>query len=193
MSDPDPEAQSEPEITQLLRAWAQGNGEALQEMVPLVHRELKRIAAGYMRHERPGHTLQVSALVNEAFLRLTKVSQTDWKDRAHFFALSSQLMRRILVDHARSRGYGKRGGGAFHTPLDAGLIAPHKGSELIALDDALKVLEQDEPRMTRMVELRFFGGLTVQETAEVLGVSEETVHRDWRFAKSWLARELSRS
>lgn len=183
---------SPPQVTQMLRAWAGGDRAAFDALVPQVYRELKRIAAGYLRHERQGHTLQVSALVNEAYMRLADVHEMEWKDRAHFFAMSSQLMRRVLVDHARSKAYQKRGAGAFHTQLDEGLMAVDKASELVDLDDALNALEKVDERKARVVELRFFAGLTVEEAAEVLGVSEETVHRDWRLAKTWLARELAR-
>ena len=183
---------SPPQVTQMLRAWAGGDRAALDALVPQVYRELKRIAAGYLKHERQGHTLQVSALVNEAYMRLADVHQMEWKDRAHFFAMSSQLMRRVLVDHARGKAYQKRGAGAFHTQLDEGLMAVDKASELVDLDDALNELEKVDARKARVVELRFFAGLTVEDAAEVLGVSEETVHRDWRLAKAWLARELAR-
>jgi len=157
-----------------------------------VHAELRRIARRHMAHERPGHSLQATALVNEAYLRLVDVRQMKWHDRAHFFAMSARLMRRILVDFARSRGYQKRGGGAQKVSFDEGLIVSNeRGHDLIALDDALRALAQVDPRKGTVVEMRFFGGLTVEETAEALEVSPETVMRDWKLAKAWLLRELA--
>ena len=179
--------------TKLLQAWGQGEDAALERLLPLVYQELRRIARRYMAGERAGHTLQTTALVNEAYLRLIDSRKVNWQSRAHFFAISAQLMRRILVDHARSRGYQKRGGGAQAVTLDEDLVvSPEKGRDVVALDDALKALAEVDPRKSRVVELRFFGGLSVEETAEVLKVSQDTVLRDWRLAKSWLRREMSK-
>ncbi len=180
-------------VTQLLQAWSQGQDEALQELLPLVHQELRRLAHRYMAGERAGHSLQTSALVNEAYLRLLGSRRVNWQNRAHFFAISAQLMRRILVDAARKRGYQKRGGGARNITQDeARLAPPEKSRDLLALDDALQALAQIDPRKSRVVELRFFGGLSVAETAEVLKVSADTILRDWSLAKAWLGRELGR-
>ena len=180
--------------TKLLQAWGQGEDAALERLLPLVYQELRRIARRYMAGERAGHTLQTTALVNEAYLRLIDSRKVNWQSRAHFFAISAQLMRRILVDHARSRGYQKRGGGAQAVTLDDDLVvSPEKGRDVVALDDALKALAEVDPRKSRVVELRFFGGLSVEETAEVLKVSQDTVLRDWRLAKSWLRREMQRA
>src|SRR5713101_1857505 len=179
-------------VTGLLLAWSQGEPAALDKLVPLVYAELRRIAHRYMNRERHGRTLQTTELVNEAYLRLIDASQVSWQDRAHFFAISAQLMRRILVDFARSRRYPKRGGGAHRATFDEALLAsPAPGPDLVALDDALEALAVKDARKCRVVELRFFGGLSVDETAEVLKVSPDTVHRDWRLAKAWLLRELS--
>ncbi len=179
------------EITQLLLAWGAGEEEALQKLAPLVYAELHSLARRYMAGERVGHTLQTTALVNEAYLRLVDTSRVQWQNRAHFFAVSAQLMRRILVDFARSRNYAKRGGAARRVSLDeAPPIALERGAELIALDDALVALSAFDPRKAKVVELRFFGGLTEDEVAEVLKVSSDTVTRDWRLAKVWLRREL---
>jgi RNA polymerase sigma-70 factor, ECF subfamily len=181
-------------ITLLLAAWSQGEPAALEKLVPLVYAELRRIARRYMHRERPGHTLQTTALVNEAYLRLIDASQVRWQDRAHFFAVSAQLMRWILVDFARSRRYLKRGGGAQKVTFDEALVvSPKQGQDLVALDDALKALAVTDARKSRVVELRFFGGLSVEETAEVLQVSPDTVLRDWRLAKAWLAREMGKA
>ena len=188
---PAPSAQN---VTRLLQAWSQGEDAALEELLPLVHQELRRLARRYMFGERPEHTLQATALVNEAYLRLVSSRQVNWQNRAHFFAISAQLMRRILVDHARARGYRKRGGGAAKITLDEALVRPpEKGQDLVALDDALKELAGVDPRKSKVVELRFFGGLSVEETAEVLKVSPETVQRDWRLAKAWLVREMGKA
>jgi RNA polymerase sigma factor (TIGR02999 family) len=188
-------AGSPPEgVTQLLLAWGDGQDAALERLLPLVHGELRRLARRYMFGERPGHTLQATALVNEAYLRLIDSRRVCWQNRAHFFAISAQLMRRILVDSARARGYQKRGGGIPKVTLDEGLIGPkEKGRDLVALDDALKALTDVDPRKAQVVELRFFGGMSVEETAEVLKVSAETVLRDWRLAKAWLGREMSKA
>jgi RNA polymerase sigma factor (TIGR02999 family) len=181
-------------VTQLLVAWSQGEQAALERLVPLVHAELRRIARRYMSRERPGHTLQTTALVNEAYLRLINASQVRWQDRAHFFAVSSQLMRRILVDFARSRRYLKRGAGAQKVSFDEALVvSSERGRDLVALDDAMIALASTDARKARVVELRFFGGLSVKETAEVLKVSPDTVLRDWSLAKAWLGREMSKA
>jgi RNA polymerase sigma factor (TIGR02999 family) len=188
---PTPSAQ---QVTQLLRDWSQGKDAALEELLPVVHQELRRLARRYMFGERLGHTLQATALVNEAYLRLVNSRQVNWQNRAHFFAISAQLMRRILVDYARTRGYQKRGGGVPKVTLDEALMGPQeKGHDLVALDDALKTLAGVDPRKSKVVELRFFGGLSVQESAEVLRVSPDTVLRDWRLAKAWLAREIGKA
>ena len=180
------------ELTQLLRAWSEGDDQALEKLVPLVYTELHRLARHYMANERAGHTLQTSALVNEAYLRLVNFKNVTWKNRAHFFGVSAGLMRRILVDFARSRRSLKRGGEVLTVSLEEGSIAfPSAGADLVALDDALKSLAAMDPRRSRVVELRFFGGLSAQETAEVLKVSAETVLHDWKLAKVWLLRELS--
>src|SRR5437870_1098316 len=179
------------EVSQLLRAWSSGDEAALQTLIPLVYEELHRIARRYMGREREGHTLQTSALVNEAYLRLVDWKNVEWQNRAHFFAVAAQMMRRILVDFARDRHYLKRGGGALQVSLaEAAGLASERGTDLVALDDALIALAEVDQRKSRVVELRFFGGLSVEETAEVLKVSPDTVHRDWRFAKAWLAREM---
>ena len=179
-------------ITQLLVAWNNGDDQALQRLIPLVHDELHRLAHTYMRGERTGHPLQTTALVNEAYLRLIDSSRVRWQNRAHFFAASARLMRRILVDFARARRKHKRGGGLVHIPLDEALVAGEQTTDVIALDDALKALAAVDERKSRVVELRYFGGLSVEETAEVLKISAVTVMRDWGFAKAWLLRELDR-
>jgi len=180
-----------PGVTELLRAWSDGDDGALERLMPLVEAELRRLARAYMRRERRGHTLQTSALMNEAFLRLTDARSVRWQDRAHFLGISARLMRRVLVDHARYRGYHKRGGGAQRVTLDEGLVAsPDPALDVVALDRALDTLAKIDPRKSRAIELRFFGGLSVEETAEVLQVSPDTVKRDWRLAKLWLLREL---
>jgi RNA polymerase sigma-70 factor (ECF subfamily) len=181
-------------VTQLLVAWTHGEQAALDQLVPLVHAELQRLAHRHMARERPGHTLQTTGLVNEVYLRLMDVKQVRWQDRVHFFAVSSQLMRRILVDFARSRRYLKRGGGAQKVTFDEALIpSPKRGQDLVLLDDALNALARVDARKSRVVELRFFGGLSVEETSEVLKVSQETVLRDWKLAKAWLTREMSKA
>jgi RNA polymerase sigma factor (TIGR02999 family) len=178
-------------VTELLRAWSDGDERALERLVPLVEAELRRLARGYMGRERRGHTLQVTALVNEAFLRLTGARQLPWQDRAHFLGISARLMRRVLVDHARARGYQKRGGRGQRVTLDDALVVSSEPAvQLLDLDRALEALAATDPRKTRVIELRFFGGLSVEETAEVLHVSTDTVKRDWRLAKLWLLREL---
>lgn len=178
-------------VTQLLQQWSQGDDAALERLTPLVEAELRRLARGYMARERAGHTLQPTALVNEAFIRLTDARRVSWQDRAHFFGISARVMRRVLVDHARSRGYRKRGGDAQRVTLDEGLlIAAQPAVDLVCLNEALDALATVDERKSRVIELRFFGGLTVAETAEVLNVSTDTVKRDWRLAKLWLLREL---
>jgi RNA polymerase sigma factor (TIGR02999 family) len=182
------------EVTQLLLAWSDGDKQALEALMPIVYRELHRLARRYMAGERVQHTLQASALVNEAYLKLIDVERVQWQNRAHFFGVSAQMMRRILVDFARSRQYQKRGGGARQVTLNEELI-PSSGNtnDLAALDDALKSLESIDPRKVRVVEMRFFAGLSVEETGEAMQVSPETVMRDWKFAKAWLQRELKKS
>lgn len=189
---PSPLDRSRPHVTELLLAWGGGDRLALDELVPIVHHELRRLARLQLRGERHNHTLQTTALVNEAFIRLVDLRRIRWQDRAHFLSLSARLMRRILVDHARSRNYQKRGGGAVNVALDDVLVAsPERGADLVQLDDALEALARVDPRKSQVVELRFFGGLSVDETAEALKVSPETVLRDWRLAKVWLLREVS--
>jgi RNA polymerase sigma-70 factor, ECF subfamily len=179
------------DITELLLAWNNGDQAALDKIIPLVHRELHRRAKDYMRGERPGHTLQTTALVNEVYLRLVDVTRMSWQNRIHFFAVCAQLMRRILVDFARARHNVKRGGEVHPVSLDeAPDIAQGPDVSLVALDDALNSLAAIDPRKGKVVELRFFGGLSVDETAEVLRVSPDTVLRDWRLAKVWLLREV---
>jgi RNA polymerase sigma factor (TIGR02999 family) len=181
-----------PNPTTLLLAWGRGDETALDQLMPLVHDELRQLARRHMAGERPGHTLQATALVNEAYLRLIEVNQVRWQNRAHFFAMASRVMRRILVDAARARGYQKRGGGAETVSLDeALLVSGEPRQDLIALDDALNALAAFDLRKSQVVEMRFFGGLSVEETAEALHVSADTVMRDWRLAKVWLVRELS--
>jgi len=181
-------------VTELLVGWAGGDDAALDQLTPLVHQELRRIARRHMAHERAGHVLQPTALVNEAYLRLVDIRRVRWNDRVHFFAVAARLMRRILVDDARARGYQKRGGGRLQVTLDDQTLGTNDRSEnFVALDDALTALAAVDPRRSRVVELRFFGGLSVEETATVLKVSPETVTRDWRLAKTWLLRELRES
>lgn len=185
-------ADSQQNVTGLLRAWSQGDKIALEKLIPLVHKELRRLAHVYMAGERPDHTLQTTALVNEAYLRLIDCRQVAWQNRAHFFAISAKLMRQILVDFARSRQYLKRRGKAHQVPLDEALVvSQERGEDVVVVDEALKALAAVDTRKSQVVELRFFGGLTVKETAEVLKVSPDTVLRDWRLAKMWLFRELN--
>jgi RNA polymerase sigma factor (TIGR02999 family) len=180
------------EVTRLLQAWSVGEEQALGKLIPLVHKELHRLARRYMAGESPGHTLQTTALVNEAYLRLVDVKNVNWQNRAHFFGVSAQLMRRILVDFARSRRSLKRGGETLTVSLEEGAIVSRaRGADVVALDDALKTLAAMDPRRSRVVELRFFGGLSAEEAAEVLKVSPETVLHDWKLAKVWLLREMS--
>jgi RNA polymerase sigma factor (TIGR02999 family) len=191
-------AEGTTDITALIRAWRAGDQTALDRVTPLVYNELRRIAKHYMRSQRAGHTLQTTALVHEAYLHLVDVKNTGWYDRAHFFAVSAQIMRRILIDAARARASQKRGGGVGHVnhPMAVNLdeipaFDSGRGTELLALEDAMTRLEQVDERKARVVELRFYGGLNVEETAEVLKVSPQTVMRDWRLARVWLARELA--
>lgn len=187
------------EITVLLKAWAAGDRAALDRLMPVLYAEMHQLARRRMKRERPGNSLQTTALINEAYLRLVNVGDVDWSDRAHFFAVSAQLMRRILVDAARTRSAAKRGGQArkiahssavnFDKVADA---SSRRAQEVIAVDDALTALAQLDPRKAQVIELRFFGGLSVEETAEVLGVSPQTVMRDWKLARAWLTRELSK-
>ena len=180
------------ETTQLLRAWAGGDEQALTELVPRVQRELRRLAGHFLQNERSGATLQATDLVQEVYLRLVDINQLDWQHRAHFFAVSATLMRRILLDRARRRAAVKRGGKAQPLDLTKTLdVAQARARELVALDDALNALAEVDPRKSRIVELRFFGGLSVKETAEVVKVSSDTVMRDWKMARAWLLTELS--
>jgi RNA polymerase sigma factor (TIGR02999 family) len=182
------------DATELLRAWSDGDRSALDKLVPLVYQELRSLAQRYMRQERPDHTLQATSLVNEAYLRLIDVNRIQWQNRAHFLAVAAQTMRRILVESARRRHRHKRGGNVVLVALDeAQDLGQEKGVDLVALSDALTALAAFDPRMSQVVELRFFGGLSVDETADVLTVSPETVMRDWKTAKVWLLRELSRA
>ena len=181
------------DVTVLLRAWSAGDPHALDQLAPVLHGELKRIARRYMVRERREHTLQPTALVNEAFLRLVNIKGVQWQDRAHFFALSAQMMRRILVSYATARATGKRGGPAQRVSLeDAIIVSPERDSQIVELDEALEKLAQVDQRKARIVEMRFFAGLSVEETAVVLGVSTKTVLRDWSLSKAWLSREMRR-
>ena len=180
------------EITQLLLAWRQGDEAALDRLIPLVHRELHHLAKRYMRRERAGHTLQTTALVNEAYLHLVDCGNVEWRNRAHFFAVAARVMRQILVDYARGRRSDKRGGQELHVALDEAAEVPQARSvDLIALDDALQSLARIDLRKSRVVEMRFFAGLTLEEIAEVFKVSSRTVSRDWELAQAWLYREMS--
>jgi RNA polymerase sigma factor (TIGR02999 family) len=180
------------EVTRLLQAWGLGDDSALERLMPLVYNELHRLAHRYMAGEQPGQTLQTTALVHEVYLRLVDANDIDWQNRAHFYGLCARLMRRILVDFARSRNYQKRGGQSPHIELEeAATVSAVVGSELLAVEEALKQLAAVDSRKSEVVELRFFGGLTVEETATALRVSPETVMRDWKLAKAWLLRELS--
>jgi RNA polymerase sigma factor (TIGR02999 family) len=186
------------EITLLLKAWGEGDHEALNQLAPMVYEELRRMARRYMRRERTGNTLQATALINEAYLRLVEAQNAGWQDRAHFFAVSAQLMRRILVDRARARGSAKRGGLAIRVDHDTGfnldeLPGAARSAELVKLDDALNALAGIDPRKVQVIELRFFGGLSVEETAAALGISTQSVLRDWKLARVWLTREMQRA
>jgi len=181
------------EVTQLLITWSNGDKAALDQLIPLVHAELRRLARHHMGRENPGHTLQTSALINEAYLRLVDQQNVPWQNRAHFFAVSAQVMRHILIDHARSHAYAKRGGGVRKVPLDEAVaLNDRRANELIALDDALNILAALDTRKSQIIELRFFGGLSIEETAEALKISPITVTREWRSAKAWLRREMNR-
>jgi len=187
---PDP---STAQVTQLLLAWGDGDKAAFERLVPMVQAELRRIARRHMGHERGEHTLQATALVNEAYLKLIDIDKVKWQDRAHFFAMSSRLMRRVLIDFARARGYQKRGAGAHKVTLDEGRVASTgRGADVIALNEALEALAKIDARKSQVVEMRYFGGLSIEETAETLGISVRTVKRDWTMAKLWLARELKK-
>lgn len=178
-------------LTGLLIEWRQGDEAALDKLTPLVYDELRRIAHRYVQRERDGHTLQTTALVNEAYLRLAGQQKIEWQSRAHFFAVTAQVMRHVLIDHARRRHYAKRGGDLQQIPLDdAAMMSQHRAAELVALDEALNELAKLDPRKSRVVELRYFGGLSLEETSEVLEVSLMTVRRDWRAAKAWLYKEV---
>jgi RNA polymerase sigma-70 factor, ECF subfamily len=178
-------------VTEFLRAWSDGDRAALDSLTPIVYDELHRLARRYMKGERPGHSLQTTALVNEAYMRLVDYKRMNWQNRAHFFAVSAQLMRRILVDHARRHNL-KRGGDILHVSLDeTAMVGSERAADLVALDDAMNLLAKLDPRKVQVVEMRFFGGLSVEETAEILKVSAVTVMRDWSTAKAWLYRELA--
>jgi RNA polymerase sigma-70 factor (ECF subfamily) len=180
-----------PDVTVLLLELTRGNQEAASKLMPLVYNELRRLARGYMRRERPDHTLQATALVHEAYLKLVKQRSVDWQGRSHFFGIAAQLMRRILIDHARGHLREKRGGAQEVLPLDEALVfSPRQSAELVRLDEALERLAKLDPRQSKIVELRFFGGLSVEETAGFLGISPKTVKRDWSMAKAWLRSEL---
>lgn len=179
------------EVTKLLNDWSGGDKSALDKLIPLVHAELKQLARRYMKRERVNHTLQTSALINEAYLRLINQKQVQWQNRTHFFAIASQLMRRVLVDHARTRGYAKRGGAVHNISFDETAIASsERAAQLIALDEALDNLAKIDPRQSRIVEMRFFGGLSIEETAEALSLSPATIKREWNAAKAWLYKEI---
>ena len=181
-------------VTGLLQEWSHGNQSALDELLPVIYSELRQLARYHLRLERPEHTLQPTALANEAYLRLIDQHNVQWRNRAHFFAIAAQIMRRILVDHARKRRAAKRGGAETLIPLDEDVLAsPQPSLDVVRLDDALSLLEAMDPRQGRVVELRYFGGLTVKETGEVLGISPATVKSDWSVAKRWLYREIKRS
>lgn len=182
------------QITQLLAEWSDGNQSALDELYPLVYEELHRLARRYMSRERKGHTLQTTALINEAYVRLVDQRNVHWANRSHFFAISAQIMRRILIDHARRYAYAKRGGGAQQVSLEeVAIVAREQGSELVRLDEALKGLAKMDPRRCHVVELRYFGGLSNEEIAGVLKISENTVTRDWNMARAWLYQQLTGS
>lgn len=180
-------------VTSLLLEISGGNRAIVDDLMPLLYKELKRIAAAHLRRERPGHTIQPTALVNEAYLKLIDQREANWQNRAHFFGVASQVMRRILIDYAKGRARRKRGGGAYQTTFDEALaVSEDRASELMDIDEALRKLEALDPRQVKIVEMRFFAGLSVEETAEAMGISEPTVKREWAMAKAWLYRELSR-
>jgi RNA polymerase sigma factor (TIGR02999 family) len=179
------------DLTVLLKAWSEGDRSALEELSPLIYAELRRLARRSMRRERPGHTLETGALLNEAYLRLARPDTPQWANRSHFYGVAAQIMRRVLVDHARSRLQHKRGGGAAPVSLDEALVvSAERSPDFVALDEALDRLAAERERLSKVVELRFFGGLTLEETADVLNISPDTVKRDWKLAKAWLRREL---
>ena len=183
---------SPPEVTQLLADWGHGDRSALEKLLPLVHAELRRIARRQMSHERPGHTLQATALVNEAYLKLAGQPGFEWQNRAHFFAVAAQVMRHILIDHARAHARDKRGGGAIQVSLkEVAVLAEEQAEHFVALDEALRTLEQVDPQKGRIVELRYFGGLSIEDTADVLNISPRTVRREWQRARAWLYRMIS--
>jgi RNA polymerase sigma factor (TIGR02999 family) len=183
---------SPPEVTQLLADWGHGDASALEKLLPLVHAELRRIARRQMSQERPGHTLQATALVNEAYLKLAGREGFEWQNRAHFFAVAAQVMRHILIDHARAHARDKRGGGAIQVSLnDAAVLVEDQAEHFVALDEALQTLEQIDPQKGRIVELRYFGGLNIEETADILNISPRTVRREWQRARAWLYRMIS--
>jgi RNA polymerase sigma factor (TIGR02999 family) len=185
---------SAPDVTQLLIAWSNGDQVARERLMSVVYEELHRLARRYMRNESPGHTLQTSALVHEAFIRLVDQKNVQWQNRSHFFGIAAQMMRRILVDYARSRNFAKRGGGAIKLSLEEGLIvSDERSAEVVAIHEALEALAKFDQRQAQIVELKFFGGLSNEETANVLAVSPGTVARDWTMAKAWLRREISKS
>lgn len=182
-----------PDVTVLLKEWTNGKRDALDRLMPLVYDELRSLASSYLRRERPGHTLQSTALVNEAFVRMVNQRDVEWQNRAHFFGIAAQMLRRILVDHARSRNAGKRGSGVLAMSLNEEIAIANKLDwDVVAVDDALNGLSKLDGQQAKLVELRFFGGLTIEETAEALGVSPSTVKREWLAAKAWLSREISR-
>ncbi len=182
-----------PDVTVLLKEWTSGKRDALDRLMPLVYDELRSLASSYLRRERPGHTLQSTALVNEAFVRMVNQRDVEWQNRAHFFGIAAQMLRRILVDHARGRNAGKRGSGIVAMSLNEEIAVIGKQDwDVIAVDDALNGLSKLDEQQAKLVELRFFGGLTIEETAEALGVSPSTVKREWLAAKAWLSREISR-
>ena len=181
------------ELTQLLNSWSNGDDQALDKLIPLVYAELRKLARRYMGRENPDHTLQTSALINEAYLKLVDQQSVQWQNRAHFFAVAAQVMRHILIDHARAHRFAKRGAGAAKVSLDeTAVLTDERASELIALDDALTTLASLDLRKSRIVELRFFGGLSIEETAEIMKVSPKTVTREWRSARAWLRQEMSK-
>jgi RNA polymerase sigma factor (TIGR02999 family) len=181
------------DITTLLMQWSNGDSSALDELTPLVYDALRQLAARALRHERPGHTLQPTALVHEAYLKLVDQTRIQWQDRDHFFAITSQVIRRVLVSYARNRNASKRGGGSTVVALDESMTpSPGRDVDLIALDDALKTLSKMDPQQARIIELRYFGGLSIESTAQMLGISTSTVSRDWTLARAWLQRELTR-
>src|SRR5262245_42935358 len=181
------------EVTRLLLQWSGGDRAALDKLMPLVYEELRRLAHHYMAGERPGHTLQTTAIVHEAYLQLIDQRNVQWQNRAHFFGIAAHLMRRILANYARSRGYAKRGGGAHKVSLDKAMtVSEERAADMVALDDALTAVVEIDPRKSQMIEMRFFGGLSIEETAEVMGLSPGTVMREWTLAKAWLRREISK-